>query len=84
MKKKLLSHVKFSNGAHYKCYLYGKVPKLAKDANDYIFLEITPEKGRGEKGAYYMNIYDANNLIWVLSQAILMAHEQGFKVLPNK
>lgn len=62
----------------------GKVPSLAKDANDYIYLKITPEKGRGKPDGYYMNIYDANNLIWALTTAILAAQERGISHLPQE
>jgi hypothetical protein len=83
MKKELVAHVKFANGAHFKCYLKEKVPSLAKEANDFILLRVLPAKGRGESFGLYMNIYDANNLIFALSQAILSAHERGDKIHPN-
>ena len=73
-KKKLVGYINFKNGSKFRCYLMGKVPSLAKDANDYIYLKIITGKDRGsEDMSFYMNIYDANNLIWVLTSAILAA-----------
>lgn len=81
---KKVAHIKFNNGSKYEMYIKTKLPKLAKEANDYLYLKIIPEKGRGEPDGYYMNIYDANNLIWVLTSAILEAEEQGLPSMPEK
>ncbi len=76
---KRLARVKFTNGSKYSVYLPKRLPKMAREAKDYLYLVIEPEEGRGEKTGFYMNIYDMNNLIWVLSTAILDAQELGLE-----
>ncbi len=81
MKKKkqkriMLSKFTFSNGNYFAVEYVPKPPKIARQAHDYLYVSIVPEKGRGEPHGWYMNGYDVNALIWALCRGVLEIQTQ--------
>jgi hypothetical protein len=83
MSRKLINKVNFTvNGAKFRTFIHHSEPKTRKKSNDYIEIEITSEEG--EKGGWRMNGYDLMNIIWILSNAVLVLQERGFNMIPEQ
>lgn len=83
MSRKLINKVNFTvNGVKFRTFLHQHEPKNRKHSNDYIEIEITSEEG--EKDGWFMNGYDLMNIIWILSNAVLVLQERGFNMIPDK
>ncbi len=82
MSRKLINKINFTvNGAKMRTYLHHSEPKNRKNSNDYIEIEVTSQEG--EKGGWRMNGYDLVNIIWLLSNAVLVLQEDGIELVPK-
>ena len=59
-----------------------KKPHPEGDKSDLFELRMTPEKGLGEEDSWWMNVYDMQNIIWLLSDASLKAIESDLPLSP--
>lgn len=83
MTRKLLNKIDFTtNGAKFRTFLTKSEPKNRKNSNDYIEIELTTQEG--EKSGWIMNGYDLVNIIWILSNAVLVLQEKGYDMIPKE
>jgi hypothetical protein len=80
---KKIGQVNFKvNGAKMVCYLHKK--HKGSEPSDIFEIKLIPQKGNGEPSGWFMNVYDMQNIIWLLAEASLVALEEDKPLKPKE